>query len=217
MVIDDSTARASIRKQVTIFNRRLSSYTTDITNWKSRKSRKRWIKNYRALIQNTSWIIDSAEDRKKIIQLFVLVPDNKKFHTSVITMDIKKLRFSVNKLGINFTDHFLIRLMQYRKTMNLKDLTQDINQLLDSLFALLEHLEQDSKKDISGDDYGLYIDEFGFVPVVCNNKDDNFEMIVKTVIPPQSMGYKHREKYLEIKDSGQMAIERQSNGKYQYH
>lgn len=190
MVIDESSARASIKRNIRVFDRRLSAFDKKSCN---KKSRKGWLKRSSQIIKKTSWVVDVIKRDEFHINYYVLAPYENHFESRIVTLNLKTMSANISVLNMIFTNHFIIRLMQYRKTMDLGALANDISWSMDVLFSLLEFIRENNHK--SGD-YRIYADQLGFIPAIYEKNDSDGEIVtVKTLIPPNVMGEKHWDNY----------------------
>jgi len=202
MIIDESTARAAIKKNIKVYNRRLETMNHQVRYGK--KSRKGWLKKIREVIEKTSWVVDCVVD-KQYIHYYALMPADDHFASKIFTLNSKTMHFDNCNLNFVFTNHFIARLMQYKKSVVLSDLTADMSWIMDILFSLNKFT---SGNHHNSGNYRLYADKIGFIPAVFNKEDEQEIFIVKTLIPPSVMGEKHWSHYEPLIGTDGVSMER---------
>lgn len=203
MVIDDSTAKAVIKKQIKVFKRRLEFLSDKMRS--AGKSRTKWLRRVHTMISNATWPLMLVEHDKYHADIICLIPDeyDRGLQTCCYRLNLKQCHVDIQGQDMVFTTHFLIRLMQARKTTNLvKDLTNDIAGLIDYfIFSSTEF-----PRHCGVTEYGLYMEGLGFVPFIFERSPGHIKIVVKTLIPPSCMGPRHLSIYQEIKESGGVAM-----------
>ncbi len=196
MVIDESTAKAAIKKQIKVYQRRRK--TIDAEKIIAKKSRKLWVKRIINTFKKTSLIVGAFQENKLNTSLIVLIPENNSFKSRMIEIDAKKMDININEISINITNHFFVRLMQSRKTIQFEKLIVDVNRVL----KLLMVVSNDVILRHNCKDYGIYADKLGFIPVIYDIHNHHCDVVIKTIIPPEAMGLKHLNQYSDLDGTG---------------
>jgi hypothetical protein len=170
MVIDESTAKAEIKKQISVLKRRDEQFSQQRNTVK--KSRKRWLENTLNYLYQTNIII-GINKNKKGFDLIGLTPVNdKQLEITVTSLNVKKCDMSMYGTKLQLTQHFIIRLMQGAKEKSLQKLANFFNQLFDMSMKAFENFY-----NLDGI-YKLYISGMG----VCIAIIEKGELVLKTLI-----------------------------------
>jgi len=170
MVIDESTAKAAIKKQISVLKRRRSTYNEQ--QKRATKSRKKWLKTKLRFLDECSTII-KINRKIKVLEVISLFPsDNGQLKLISTDLDTKKCTIKPYSTRFHLTQHFIIRIMQALKETSLAKLACFLyTVLLPMTKAFNNYLEQNGI-------YQLYINKIG----VCTGLIENGHLILKTII-----------------------------------
>jgi hypothetical protein len=197
MVIDESTAKAAIKKQISVLKRRNSTYKKQ--QKRAIKSRNKWLKT-KLLYLNECSIIIKINRKIKVLEVVSLFPtENGQLKLISTYLDTKKCTIKSYMTKFHLTQHFIVRIMQALKEISLAKLACFVDTLLRPIAeAFKNYLEQDGI-------YQLYIIKVG----VCTVLIENGQLILKTIIDCDwvsghkknvydTMLYKNNNFYLEV-------------------
>lgn len=182
MVIDTSTARAILKRQCKLMNRRYDN----IKVLPAKKSRKGWLKEVISEIKQYNIILSDCEHKKNERMIITLTScsDESGFYTSCYTIDLKKCHVDNKIMSIEFSTHFLIRALQSFKTTDLSSLKGMFLKIMESVFTCKIDLEKNSH-------YDLYAKGVGMLPLLV----EDHNIIIKTLVPLNMLGSQQKINY----------------------
>jgi len=210
MNFDDSTLKAFLKRKASMYIRRRNDF---FSRPKQEKKHKKavWVREAMQSIEHINWVINKTELNKHLIGYYVMSPtDERGTLFSVVSwkVDKKKCFCTDHPMGINITNHFLIRLMQYRRISKLSEVHEDVNDSIDLIPLIVDHIidsygisasDTDSLKNTENMVYEVYSYGLGFIPILyevaTNGKRYAMKFTFKTLIKPDSLGVRHRKKY----------------------
>ena len=115
-------------------------------------------------------------------------------------MELNSRTFFINiqTKELVFTNHFFVRLMQSRKTLRMDDLVNDLKKIVTIVLPFLFNPKFEKYIDVRG----IYVDRLGYIAMCFQDSQEKTGIYIKTIIPPQAMGIKHRFQYKNIEGSG---------------
>lgn len=201
-MIDESRAKMALKKKVNLLLRR--KQILEAKNKPVKKSRLCWAKNMMEMIEQTSIVIGFHQIDNYHVNLTVLAPYKENLGIYCVQIDAKKIDMTINKMAIKLTDHFFVRMMQSKKTIEFSNLIDDLHLMLKIILSL------PSNRRISSQckEYGIYADKLGFIPILYDKRKKQSDVLIKTIIPPRAMGLKHLNNYAAVKGTGTYQIEK---------
>jgi len=176
MVIDESIAKAALKKQYKILERiKNEKNASSYDHCRAKKSRKAWIRDQIDFLDTAAVIINvRSVDNESLVSC--LIPLDGKFFIKAFHINSKKCEMEESMMGILFTEHFLVRSMQHRKETQLKKMQHYFSAVFDAIV--------DNKTILlDNDEYDIFVKDVGLI--ICRITDD--DVIVKTVIDQSTL------------------------------
>lgn len=186
MVIDDSTAKATLKKLTKVLTRRHG----DTVYKDCRKSRKNWVKGIVGAMRKVSLVL-SVNKIDNDVHMLTLIPDSHcdgHFHVCLILLDTKRCEFNQYSSYTTFSQHSLIRMMQLYKTIDIIDFADQLTWIYNALSGSRE------KGSWVAGEYELYVEGVGLA-IIAHDEED---WTVKTVIGKDTLIGKRGAEYAKL-------------------
>jgi len=200
MYIDESTGRSIIKRNITILNKKREEIQERSYKQQIKKKRKPWLKNIVEDFTKMSFILNKEEANKWNTFFIVMVPsdDDKNLEICSVKVDKKNFFIDTKKTGIILPNHFLIRLLQFRRTNKFKDILPLIQDIINAIFNVSE-----DNGEVVGGDFELYLKNIGMIPFIVESENGKYKkLILKTIIGPDSLNTWRKREYDDIKHIG---------------
>ena len=173
MILDESTCKALLNKQHRVLTRRMK----DLTPHK-RKSRKAFIGNSIKALAHTSIIIGYHTDRNETLVTALDPHPTVVGQFEVVSNIINSKHFTLKTYGtiITFTQHFLVRMMQYYREPQLVEISQELNYVFTAIIEA-------KLCNADNGEYDLHVEDIGMLSIVM----DEGYIYVKTIIGATSL------------------------------